>query len=99
MEQFEVVFATLGGFESSLNNFHLSPDIDEGFRVSGSRNSRVFEVGKHEIKFGAQEEIYTFLEMPGVSPPMFLGQGIPFYYGIGLCFGEIEYEYIPEFLF
>jgi hypothetical protein len=85
------------GFKSSSDGFHLSPDIDEGFRVSGSGDFRIFKISKHEIEFGTPKEIHTFFEVPGVSPPMFLSQGIPFSYGLGFSFGEIED--IPEFFF
>jgi len=51
LEQLEVVDASLGGFKSSSDRFHLSPDIDEGFRFSRTRDFWIFKVGKHEIEF------------------------------------------------
>jgi len=85
------------GFESSTDCFHLSPDVDEGFRLSGSRDTGIFEVGEHEIKFGVHEKIHTLLKVPGVSPPLFLSQGIPFSHGLGSRLGEVKE--IPEFFF
>jgi hypothetical protein len=90
LEELEVIEPTLVTFESSSDNFHLSPHVDKRFRVPGSRDVRIFEVGKHEIEFGAHEEIHTFLEMPGVSPPIFLSQGISFGKSFGFGFGEVE---------
>ena len=97
LEEFEVIQTPLMSFKSSSDGFHLSPNIDEGFTLSGSRDTRIFEVGKHEIEFGAHEEIHTFLEMPGVSPPIFLSQGISFGKSFGFGFGEVEDG--PNFLF
>jgi hypothetical protein len=90
LEEFEVIRATLVGFESSSDSFHLSPDIDESFTLPGSGDARILQVGKHEIEFRTHEKIHTFFEVPGVSPPVFLSQGIPFSYGLGFCFGKIE---------
>ncbi len=59
LEELEVVEVTLGCFESPPNSFHLPPDIDGGFRVSGSRDPGIFKISKHEIEFRAPEEIYT----------------------------------------
>ena len=36
LEEFEMVEAALICFESSSDGFHLSPDINEGFGLSGS---------------------------------------------------------------
>lgn len=58
LEEVEVIETALGCFESPSNSFYLSPGMDEGFRLSGSRDSRISEVGDHEIKFRAHEEIY-----------------------------------------
>jgi hypothetical protein len=69
LEELEVIETALGCFESPSNTFYLSPDIDDGFRVSGSRNPGIFKISQHEIEFKAHKEIYTLLEMPGVSPP------------------------------
>jgi len=92
-----MIEASLVCFESSSSSFHLSPNIDEGFRLSGSWYSRISKVSKHEVEFRAHEEIHTFLEMPGVLPPMFLSQGISFCYGLSFCLREVED--IPEFFF
>jgi hypothetical protein len=86
LEEFEVVETTLVSFKPSSNRFHLSPDIDEAFRLSGSRDFGIFEIGEHEIRFRAHKEIHTLLEMPGVSPPIFLSQSIPFVKGDGSIF-------------
>jgi len=50
---------------------------DKAFRVSRLRDSWIFEVGEHEIKFRAHEKIHAFLEVPEVSSPKFLSQSIP----------------------
>ena len=97
LEEFEVIKATLVGFESSADSFHLSPDVDKGFRVAGSRDVGIFEVGEHGIEFGVHEEIHTLLEVPGISPPIFLSQGISFGNGLGFGFGEVEDR--PNFFF
>jgi len=97
LEEFEVIQTTVVGFESSSDGFHLSPDIDESLTLPGSRDARILQVGKHEIEFRAHEKIHTFFEVPGVSPPMFLSQGIPFSYSLGFCFGEVEDT--PKFFF
>jgi len=97
LKELEVIETPLVGLESSSYGFNLSPDIDKGFRVSGSWDSRIFEIGEHESEFWTREEIHTLLEMPGVSPPMFLSQGIPFNHGFSFCLGEVKD--IPEFFF
>ena len=90
LEEFEMIETSLGCFKSSSDSFHLSPDIDEGFRLSRSRDLRVFKISQHEVKFRTHEEIHTFLEMPGVLPQMFLSQCIPFGDGFDFCFREVE---------
>jgi hypothetical protein len=72
LRELEVIETPLLGFESSPHRFNLSPDIHKGFRVSGSRNSGILEIGEHKVEFWNREEIHALLEMPGVSPPMFL---------------------------
>jgi hypothetical protein len=52
LKEFKVIETALVGFESSSHGFNLSPDIDKGFRVSGSRSPGIFKVGEHEIEFG-----------------------------------------------
>jgi hypothetical protein len=43
LKEFEVIEASLVRFESSSEGFHSSPkDIDEGFRLSGSRDLSIF---------------------------------------------------------
>lgn len=86
LEEFGVIEAKLVSFGSSSKSFHLSPEIDEGFRLFGSRDFRIFKIGKHEIEFRALEEIRAFLKTPGISPPMLLSQGIPFGRGHRLLF-------------
>ena len=39
LEELEVIEATFVGFESATDCLHLSPDVDEGFRLSGSRDT------------------------------------------------------------
>ena len=73
LKKHEVVNAALRGFESPPNCFHLSPDIDDGFGISRSRDLGIFEVGKHEVEFRVRQKIHALLEMPRVSPPMLLG--------------------------
>lgn len=97
LEEFKVVETSLGNFKSSSGGFHLSPDINEGFKVSRSRDLGIFEVSEHEIEFRALEIIHTFLKMPGVFPPIVFSQGIPFGHGLGFCFREIED--IPDLFF
>jgi len=97
LEEFEVIKTALGCFESPSNSFHLSPDIDDGFRVSGSRDPGIVKISQYEIEFRAHEEIHTLLEMPAVSPPIFFSQGIPFSYGFDFCLSEVKD--IPEFFF
>jgi hypothetical protein len=97
LKELEVIDTALVGFKSSADCFHLSPNVDEGFRVSGSRDTGIFEISQHEIEFRTHEEIHTLLKVPGVSPPIFFSQGIPFGYGFGFCFRQIKD--IPEFLF
>jgi hypothetical protein len=97
LEEFEVIQTALGSFESSSNRFHFSPDIDEGLGVSRSWDLGIFEVGQHEIKFRAHQEVHTLLEIPRVSPPMFFSQGISFGYDFGFGLGELED--ISEFFF
>jgi hypothetical protein len=75
----------------------LTPDVDEGFRLSTARNLGIFEVSKHEIKFRAHEEFDAFLEVPRISPPMFLREGISL--SNSFCFGGGEIEDVPEFFF
>ena len=72
LEEFKVIDAALICFESSSDSFHLSPDIDEGFRLSGSRDPGIFEIGQHESEFRAHKKVHTLLEVPRVLPPMFL---------------------------
>ena len=36
LEELKVIKTALGCFESPSNNFYFSPDVDEGFGVSGS---------------------------------------------------------------
>jgi hypothetical protein len=97
LEKFEVIKTAFMGFESSTDCFHLSPDVDEGFRLSGSSDTGIFEISEHEIEFRTHEKIHTLLKVPGVSPPLFLSQGIPFSRGFGFRFGEVKE--IPEFFF
>jgi hypothetical protein len=97
LEKFEMIEASLVCFESSSNSFHLSPNIDEGFGLPRSRYFWISKVGKHEIEFRVHEGIHTFLEVPGVLPPMFLSQSIPFGHGFSSCFREVKD--IPEFFF
>jgi hypothetical protein len=54
-------------------------------------------VGDHEIKFRGHKEMYTFWEMPGVSPPMLLSQGVSFGHSVRLRFGEVKDR--PKLLF
>jgi len=51
------------GFESSSHFFDLSPDVDEGFREFGSRDTGIFKVSKGEIEFVAHEGVCIFLEI------------------------------------
>jgi hypothetical protein len=97
LEELEVIEPTLVTFESPPDNFHLSPHVDKRFRVPGSRDVRIFEIGEHEIELGTHEEINTFLEMPTIFPPVFLSQGISFGKSFGFGFGEVEDG--PNFLF
>lgn len=97
LEELEVIETALGCFESPSNSFYLPPDIDDGFRVSGSRDPRIFRISQHEIEFRGHEEIHTLLEMPGVSPPIFFSEGIPFGYGFDSCLSGVKD--IPEFFF
>jgi hypothetical protein len=51
----------------NLNSFYTAlfvANIDKGFRLFGFWILRVFEVGEHETKFRAYEDIYAFSEMP-----------------------------------
>ncbi len=97
LKEFKVIETALVGFESSSHGFNLSPDIDKGFRVSGSRNPGIFEISEHDSEFWTREEIHALLEMPGVPPPMFLTQGIPFSHGLGFRLGEVKD--IPDLFF
>jgi hypothetical protein len=97
LEEFEMVKSALVSFESSSDGFHLSPDINEGFRVSRTGDSWIFEISYHEIEFGAYKEINALLEMPRILPPMFLDQGISFGYRLCLSLGEVENT--PELFF
>jgi len=97
LEEFGVIEAALVSFESSSDSFYLSPNIDESFRLSGSRDTEIFKISQHEIEFRAHEEIRTFLETPRISPPMHLSQGISFSYCLNFCFREIEDA--PQFFF
>jgi hypothetical protein len=63
LEEFKVIKAALGRFESPSNSFYLSPDIDESFGVSGSRDLGVFEISYHGVKFRACQEVIALLEM------------------------------------
>lgn len=49
LEKFEMIKTTLEGFESSSNNCHSSPDVNEGFGFSGSRDPGIFELDQHEV--------------------------------------------------
>jgi hypothetical protein len=97
LKEFEVIKTTLGSFKSTSDSFNLSPDIDEGLRVSRSWDSRILEIGKHEIEFRAHKKIHALLEVPGVLPPMLLSQGIPFGHGLSFCCRELED--MPDFFF
>jgi hypothetical protein len=97
LEELEVIEPTSVAFESSSDSFHLSPYVDKRFRMAGSRDVRIFEVGEHEIEFRAHEEIHTFAEMPAIFPPIFLSQGISFSNSFGFGFGEVEDG--PKFFF
>jgi hypothetical protein len=44
LEEFEVIETILVSFESSSDSFHLSPNIDKGFRLSGSRDPRIISL-------------------------------------------------------
>jgi hypothetical protein len=65
--------------------------------LSGSRDHRILEVGENEIEYRAHEKIHTFLEMPGVLPPMLMSQGISFGRGVSPCFRGVEDT--PKFFF
>jgi hypothetical protein len=95
LEQFEVVKGAFRSFETSSHGFHLSPHIDESFRLSRSGDPRIFEVGHREIEFWAHKEFDALLEVPGISPPILSSQGIPFGHGLGFSFREVKD--IPEF--
>ena len=97
LEELEMIETALGCFESPSNSFYLSPDVDEGFGVSGSWDLGIFEISQHEIEFRARKEVHTLLEVSGVSPPIFLSQGIPFGYRFCFCLGEVKD--ITEFFF
>jgi hypothetical protein len=97
LEELKVIKTALGCFESPSNNFYLSPDIDEGFGVSGSRDLGVFEISHHEVKFRAHQEVHALLEMPRISPPMLLNRSIPFSHSFCLCSREVED--LSEFFF
>jgi hypothetical protein len=53
LEELDVVKATLRSVESSSDGFYLAPDVDEGLGASRSRDSGIFELGEHKIKFSA----------------------------------------------
>jgi hypothetical protein len=97
LEELEVIETALGCFESLSNSLYLSPDVDEGFGVSGSWDLGIFKISQHEIEFRARKKIHTLLEVPGVSPPIFLSQSIPFGYCFCFCLGEVKD--IPELFF
>jgi hypothetical protein len=90
LEELEVIETALGCFESLSNSFYLSPDVDEGFGVSGSWDLGIFKISQHETEFRARKEVHTLLEVPGVSPPIFLSQSIPFGYRFCFCLGEVK---------
>ena len=64
LKELEVIETALVGFKSSPDCFHLSPNVDEGFMVSGSRDTGIFEISQHEIEFITHEEIHTLLKVP-----------------------------------
>jgi hypothetical protein len=97
LKELEVIETALVGFKSSADCFHLSPNVDEGFRVSGSRDTGIFKISQHEIEFRTHEEIHTLLKVPGFSPPTFLTQGIPFSHSLGFRLGEVKD--IPDLFF
>lgn len=97
LKELKVIETALGCFESPSNSFYLSPNIDKGFGVSGSKDLGVFEISYHEVKFRAHQEVHALLEMPRIFPPMLLSQGIPFSHSFCFCFREVED--IPEFFF
>jgi hypothetical protein len=49
-----VIQAPLVEFESSWDNFHLSPTIDEGFGHSGSKDSKVSTIGNQRLHVGSE---------------------------------------------
>jgi hypothetical protein len=72
LEEFEMIETSLRFFGSSSSYFHLSPEVGEGFRLSESKESGIFEIGEPEIEFRTRKEVHSFLNEPGISPPMFL---------------------------
>jgi hypothetical protein len=42
LKEFEVIETALVVFKSSSHHFDLSPDVDEGFGLSGSRDTGIF---------------------------------------------------------
>jgi hypothetical protein len=97
LEEHKVIKTALGCFESPSNSFYLSPDIDEGFGVSGSRDLGVFEISYHKMNFRAHQKVHALLEVPRISPPMLFSQSIPFSHSFCFCFREVED--IPELFF
>jgi hypothetical protein len=61
LKEFEVIGAALVSLESSSDHFHLSPDIDEGFRLLRSRDPWVFDIAKHAIENRIRSDVHTFL--------------------------------------
>jgi len=49
------------------------------------------------VKFRAHQEVHALLEMPRISPPMFLGQSISFGDSLDFCLREVKN--IPELFF
>jgi hypothetical protein len=97
LTELNVIRTALCCFESPSDSFYLSPEVDEGFEVSGFRDLGILEIGHHEVKSRVHQEVCALLEMPRISPPMLLNQGLPFSHSFSLCSRQVED--IPEFFF
>lgn len=97
LEELQMVQSSLGALEATADRLHLSPNVDERFRLPTPADLGMLQVGDHSDELLAQEEVHALGEVPGGVPPVLFGQGIAFRVSLG--FRSRVIEEVPEGLF